>query len=151
MIPVTVYQTKRRFPCMPHVTYKINDYIFQVKHLQLLFFSFSQPLCKWKKKALPDTTWIKLNILARGSVHSTTKLKKSRSIWNGAQQIAKTMTRTTGMEKREEKKTKSVTEGYGSVACTDKRQFRKLDEGLNIQILFIVSNFCHPFCLTIIS
>lgn len=27
------------FPCMSQVTYKINDYIFQVNHSQLLFFS----------------------------------------------------------------------------------------------------------------
>lgn len=76
----------------------INDYTLQVKHKYCILF-FCQHLWKWKKKALPDTTWIKLNILARGSVHSTTKLKKRRSMWNGAQQTAKTITRTTAMEK----------------------------------------------------
>lgn len=47
-------------------------------------------------KPLPDTTWMRLNTAARDSVHSSTKLKKSRSTWKGVQQIANTRTKTTG-------------------------------------------------------
>lgn len=47
-------------------------------------------------KPLPDTTWMRLNTVARDSVHSSTKLKKSRSTWKGVQQIANTRTKTTG-------------------------------------------------------
>lgn len=49
-------------------------------------------------KILPDTTWMRLNTVASDSVHSSTKLKKSRSMWNGVQQIANTKTKTTEKE-----------------------------------------------------
>lgn len=109
IILITAHQTSRR--SLMQVSCPLQNKLLQIPSKPLMnTFLFCQSLCKWKKKALPDTTWIKLNVLAKGSVHSTTKLKKSRSIWNGAQQMAKTITRTTGME-RGEKKNRSVMGG----------------------------------------
>lgn len=143
-VDITAHQTSR-FSMQSHVPYKINDCTFQGKPLTNIFFC--QCLCKWKRKALPDTTWIKLKMLAKGSVHSTTKLKKSRSMWNGAQQMAKTITRTTGVEKGE-KKNKSEMGRYGSPALWAESSESWMED-LKYKLYSWFQNIFHPFCLTI--
>lgn len=59
-----------------------------------------EPYVPEPTKPLPDITWMRLNTAARDSVHSSTKLKKSRSTWKGVQQIANTRTKTTGKGSR---------------------------------------------------